>query len=231
MNKQDKKVLEAIRVYVQGTEPVLAPETDESGAISIDVKDLNPDPAEIDIKIGQQIKVKVKEEEPKIKIRVKDRTLVYLQVRKTLDGNYMIYDHPLYDVVLMPRKNKVITFPKKDTTIDAYSSQDSFFDYMMRHGMILPDTVQGGNAYGSLEASYPKNDVVDTLSVFLFVIYNFFKEEVDNMRSALDYSDAADDMLTDPDERDSTELGEVPQSDKKGSIDPGLRPYGLIYRI
>ena len=231
MNKQDKKVLEAIRVYVQGEEPLAAAPTEDAPTLSVDVRDLTPDPAKIDIKIGQQVKIKVKEEEPKIKIRVKDRTLVYLQVRKTLDGNYMIYDHPLYDVVLMPRKNKVITFPKKDTTIDAYSSQDSFFDYMMRHGMILPDTVQGGNAYGSLEASYPKNDVVDTISIFLFVIYNFFKEEVDDMRSALDYSDAAEDMLTNPDERDSTELGEVPHSKKKGSIEPGIRPYGLIYRI
>jgi len=231
MNKQDKKVLEAIRVYVQGTEPMAAPGTEGPLSISIDVKDLNPDPAEIDVKIGKQIKLKVKEEEPKIKIRVKDRTLVYLQVRRTLDGNYMIYDHPLYDVVIMPRKNKVITFPKKDTIIDAYSSQDSFFDYMMRHGMILPDTVQGGNAYGSLEASYPKNDVVDTISVFLFVIYNYFKDEVGDMRSALDYSEDAEDMMTDPDEKDSTELGEVPHSKKKGSIEPGLRPYGLIYRI
>ena len=115
MNKQDKKVLEAIRVYVQGEEPLAAAPTEDAPTLSVDVRDLTPDPAKIDIKIGQQVKIKVKEEEPKIKIRVKDRTLVYLQVRKTLDGNYMIYDHPLYDVVLMPRKNKVITFPKKDT--------------------------------------------------------------------------------------------------------------------
>ena len=231
MKKQGKKVLEAIRVYVQGSEPTARPEVEEPSSISVDVKDLTPDPAEIDIKIGKQVKLKVKEEEPKIKIRVKDRTLVYLQVRRTLDGNYMIYDHPLYDVVLMPRKNKVVTFPKKDTTIDAYSSQDHFFDYMMRHGMILPDTVQGGNAYGSLEAIYPKSDVVDTISVFLFVIYNYFKEEIDDIRSALDYSDDVEDMMIDPDEKDSTELGEVPHSKKKGSIEPGIRPYGLIYRI
>ena len=231
MNERDKKVLEAIRVYVQGSEPAAAPEVEESPSISVDIEDLTPEPAEIDVKIGKQIKLKVKEEEPKIKVRVKSRTLVYLKVRRTLDGNYMVYDHPLYDVVIMPRKNKIVTFPKKDTIIDAYSSQDNFFDHMMRHGMILPDSVQGGNAYGSLEAIYPKSDVVDTISAFLFIIYNYFKEEVDDIRSALDYSEEIEDMVTDPDEKDSTELGEVPHAKKKGSIEPGIRPYGLIYRI
>jgi len=40
------------------------------------------------------------------------------------------------------------------------------------------------------------------------------------------------DLMTyhlDPDEEDSTELGEVPQSDTKGSLDHRTRPYGYQY--
>ena len=33
--------------------------------------------------------------------------------------------------------------------------------------------------------------------------------------------------LTDPTDADSTPLGEVPQEPRKGSIVPGVNPYGL----
>ena len=37
------------------------------------------------------------------------------------------------------------------------------------------------------------------------------------------------DSLLDPDEEDSTELGEIPHSSQKGSMDPRVRPYGYMY--
>ena len=36
-------------------------------------------------------------------------------------------------------------------------------------------------------------------------------------------------FLLDPSEEDSTELGEGPHADKKGSADPRMRPYGYQY--
>ena len=32
-----------------------------------------------------------------------------------------------------------------------------------------------------------------------------------------------------PDEENSTELGEIPHSSQKGSMDPRVRPYGYMY--
>ena len=47
-----------------------------------------------------------------------------------------------------------------------------------------------------------------------------------------EYEQMYDDSLTHPDKEDSTELGEVPQDEKKGSIRPyifGAYPYGGYY--
>ena len=57
------------------------------------------------------------------------------------------------------------------------------------------------------------------------------KDEVAEVKAALMYADELEDSYTDPDDEESTELGEVPHKEKKGSIDPGYKPYGLIYRL
>jgi len=177
------------------------------------------------------IKVRVKAEPPSVKINIKDPIRVYLQIRRSVGGNYMIFDHPLFDVVIQPKTNKIVTFSKRTVSTDPYPSQDKFFDYLMRKGMIEGDSVQGGNVFGSLEATYPVNDDVDTIEALLLVIYYFMKDEVADVKAALMYADEIEDSYTEPDEEDSTELGEVPHKEKKGSIDPGYKPYGLIYRL
>jgi len=230
MNEKRQEVIEAIRVFVRDDAvPTIAEE--EQIKVPVSVVGLTPEPADVDVKVGKEINIKVKEENPKIKIKVREPLLVYLQVRRSLDGNYMIFDHPLFDIVIMPRKNKIVTFSKRGALIDSYPSQDKFFDYLMRKGLVLADTIQSGNVYSSLEAAYPINDNVDTIEALLLVIYNFLKEEVKDVNSALDYAEDVEELYIDPDEEDSTELGEVPHAEKKGSIDPGYRPYGLVYRI
>jgi hypothetical protein len=47
-----------------------------------------------------------------------------LKARKTLDGNIMIFDHEEMDIVLMPRKNKIVTFAKNDFSETVYSAQN-----------------------------------------------------------------------------------------------------------
>ena len=172
----------------------------------------------------------VKKAEP-IKIQFKEQIKVDLNLRKALNGDYMIFDHPLFDIVLMPKKNKIVTFIRKNSKIEAYSSQDEFFEFLRRKGMIIPDTIQGGNVYGSLEASYPINNDADTIQMFLHLIYNYMKEKGNSLAKALDYEEDVEDFYSEPSEEDSTELGEVPHAEKKGSIDPGRKPYGLIYRL
>tara|TARA_R110002020_G_scaffold94965_2_gene228099 strand:- start:619 stop:1230 length:612 start_codon:yes stop_codon:yes gene_type:complete len=184
-----------------------------------------------EVPVDPSYKIKIKKTAKPIKIKVEEPIQVYLKIRKTLAGDYIIFDHPLFDTVLMPGKNKIVTFTKKNISIDPYPSQDKFFDYLMRRGVIDSDSVQGGNVFGSLEAKYPINDEVDTLETLLLVIYYFMKEDIESIKSALDYSDEIEDLYTTPEDEETTELGEVPHSEKKGSIDPGYRPYGLIYRL
>tara|TARA_Y100000593_G_scaffold94239_1_gene192356 strand:+ start:3368 stop:3979 length:612 start_codon:yes stop_codon:yes gene_type:complete len=181
--------------------------------------------------VDPSYKIKVKKTEKPVKIKIEEPLRVYMKIRKTLAGEYIIFDHPLFDTVIMPNKNKIVTFTKKNISIDPYPSQDKFFDFLMRRGVIIPDSVQGGNVFGSLEAKYPINDDVDTLETLLLVVYYFMKEDIESIKSALDYSDEIEDLYTEPEDEDSTELGEVPHKEKKGGIDPGYRPYGLIYRL
>jgi hypothetical protein len=194
---------------------------------------------EIKVKVEEQesgnIKISVKEPEPEeIKVAVKPvpYETIELDVRKTLDNNYIIYDHPLFDIVINPDKKRITTFIKRYLKTDPYPHQDVFFDYLLRKGVILPDSVKGGNIFGSLEATYPANKKIDVLKGILLSIYFYLIKELPRLRAALDYDLEVDDSLTDPSEKDSTEYGEVPQKKRKGTMDPFYtQNSGLLYRI
>ena len=175
-----------IRVVVSSVEP-------EKGAIKLRISEPPPPPP--------GVKIKVEPKDVSIKLQIKEPIKVYLKVRSTLYCNYIIYDHPLYDIVVMPSKNKIMTFVRADAKVDPYPSQNKLFNFFRYKGIIAPETVQGGNIYGSLEAIYPVNDKVDTLEVILLAIYDFLKDEVPDITSAIEFENAID------------------------------KPYGLIYRI
>ena len=194
---------------------------------------------EVKIRVEEQpsgdIKISVKEPEPdEIKIEVKPipHKTIELDVRRTLDNNYIIYDHPLFDIVINPDKKRITTFIKRYLKADPYPHQDVFFDYLLRKGVILPDSVKGGNLFGSLEATYPANKKIDVVKSVLLSIYLYLIDELPSLKRALDYDLEVEDSLTDPSEEDSTEYGEVPQKRKKGTMDPfNTQHYGLLYRI
>ena len=186
---------------------------------------------DVKIKIGSEVSVALKKAFKPFKVDIKFPTTIKLNLRRALNGDYLIYDHPLFDIVIMPTKNKIVSFRKRDTQIDPYPSQDKYLDYLMRLGMIVQDSIQGGNVYGSLEAVYPINDKVDTIQALLLATYNFLKDEKELFGAVEEIEEEYEDRLLDPEAEDSTELGEVPQAAKKGSIDPNSLPYGLIYRI
>ena len=72
---------------------------------------------------------------------------------------------------------------------------------------------------------------MDTIQALLLATYNFLKDEKELFSAVEEFEEEYEDRLLDPEAEDSTELGEVPQAAKKGSIDPNSLPYGLIYRI
>ena len=145
---------------------------------------------------------------------------VSLKIRRGLDGRLMITDHDHIDIVLLPDKQKVISFAKQDFSDIVYETQNRLFNYLVDKGMCAPESVQGGNVYGSLEAKILplKQSEIPIEHLFSLNIQKWLNKEMPALEMDKEYSERFTDMLTEPDSIDSTELGEVPQEEDKGSI-------------
>ena len=177
------------------------------------------------------IDVEIKAAPPAPSPPEKPQKVVELDMRRSLDGNLMIFDHEDIDIVLVPTTNKIIAFPKELMEDRVYATQDRFFYFLRKKGVINPETVKGGSVYGSFEAtiSKPIEEGVSAPQVALSVIDKFIKEEKPYFRKYHELEDEWEKELTDPSNMDSTALGEVPQASKKGSLRPGYirGPYGM----
>lgn len=156
---------------------------------------------------------------------------IKMNARKTLDGNIMVYDHPNIDIVIIPSKNKIVSMPKKSYYHDTYPVQKRFFDFLESKGATVLGSTRGGVVYNSLETYYPTNEELDVLQVILLLTKKFLEEETENSLTEKEYEEEVEQLYTNPDDDDSTELGEVPQAKKKGAIDPNYKPYNLLYRF
>ena len=80
------------------------------------------------------------------------------------------------------------------------------------------DSIQGGNVYGSLEATILESKELDATKMVLLNISKW----MDSERPYFEAMQAHDDMMMnrvlEPDEEHATELGEVPHEEEKGSI-------------
>ena len=87
---------------------------------------------------------------------------------------------------------------------------------------ISPGTVQGGNVHGALEGVFleAQNPDFPTADLSVLSIGKFLEEERPSYVFQKAYEEEIEDMYVDPNSQDSTELGEVPQAVKKGSIQP-----------
>ena len=106
------------------------------------------------------IKIKIKHEEDKVKViihRKKHKPLEViipfsLVIRRTIDGEILILDHPEIDISIVPKEAKVIVFTKEHLDTESYGYADEFFKYLHKKRVIKPETIKSGNFYGSLEA-------------------------------------------------------------------------------
>ena len=167
----------------------------------------------------------------KITIGSEIQETISINARKSLDGNLMIFDHKDIDIVLMPGKRKVLSFAKDMFTEKVYEAQDRLFEFLRNKGVILYESVQVGNIYGSMEAhiSESKDIEIDSIQSVLFSIHNFLTEERFNFERSEQYREDYDEDLLSPDSESSTELGEVPHEERQGSLIPGYirGPYGM----
>jgi hypothetical protein len=156
---------------------------------------------------------------------------VELNARKTLEGNLLIMDHDIIDIVLLPESYKILTFPKSQSIEDAYGTQTRFFDFLADKGTIQRDSVQGGNIFNSIEGIIPENKKINSLQAAVYVISEFLADEADARVTAEQYEKDLEKYFTEPGDRDSTELGEVPQEAEKGAMVPGYYYIPLRYKM
>ncbi|NCX94745.1 MAG: hypothetical protein EBX40_08720, partial [Gammaproteobacteria bacterium] len=151
--------------------------------------------------------------------------------RKTLDNNIVIYDHPLIDIVIIPSKNKIFTVPKDVPNSDTYPAQDRYFKFLDKKGVLVKGTIRSGAILNSLESFYPPNDKIDVMQVVLLLTKRFLEKEMEFINIAKNYEENVEDMYVNPDEEDTTELGEVPQKPRKGHVNIYQTAYGILYRV
>ena len=148
-----------------------------------------------------------------------------LKIRRTMDNNIMISDHPDVDIVLMIASEKIVV----------YDVQNRLFRFLVRKGVVNPETVRAGNVYGSMEGVVLGSAEQDRfLPLVIMNISKFIEEERPYFEYIEKYKQMEDDELLDPDAADSTDLGEVPQAAEKGGIRPGYgrgSPYFLSYML
>jgi hypothetical protein len=182
----------------------------------------------ITIKVGDQEK---KEQGPKMpeSIKIKVGPIPYgikpkqasmtLMARKTLEGNVMIFDHNEIDIVLMPKKKKIVAFPKELMSEQVYDAQDRLFRFLTKKGIINPETVRGGAVFMSMEAVLPDSKETNVNEMALFSIGKFIEEEKPHFEFEKAYEEAEEERLTEPLPGEYTEFDpEEYHSTSKGSM-------------
>ena len=160
---------------------------------------------------------------------------INLKALKLLNGDIAIMDHEEIDIVLgnsEEGKYKVTALPKKEITDEVYAAQDRLLKFLVNRGVLDASTIRGGNVYGAMEGEVfapPTYMDIDPIEATLFVVSRFINQEREGFQVSRDWKQAVEDRWTDPDEDETTELGDVPHKVKKGQLDPNWPPYRQFY--
>ena len=156
-----------------------------------------------------------------------------MDIRKAINGDLMIFDHGDIDIILSPSTNKVVAFPKETMNDLVYGAQNRLFAHLRKRGIVIGESIQAAAFCGAFEAQLQKpfKESISSAKMALVNISQFINEERPYFESTEAIVAMADDELLHPDNADSTELGDVPQSTEKGSIRPGYvrDSYALNY--
>ena len=185
------------------------------------------------INISDSEKEEIVEEESAVKIKVtpsdkdvgieviEEKKIEFnLKLRSAMNGDLIILDHKDIDIVLQQKDGKIITFAKDTISDYTYGAEARLMEYMRKRGILEYDSIQGGNIYGSLEGKLMESaeSKVEVNKVALLVISEWMTTEDSYLKGSTAYDDMSDDHLLSPDGEYSTELGEVPAEEQKGSI-------------
>jgi len=175
------------------------------------------EPSTIKVKIVKSDSEEVPDDDGvKIEVVEKDRIEAKLKLRSAINGDLMILDHKDIDIVIKQGEKKIVAFAKETLSDLVYGAEARLLEYLRRNGLIEIDSIQGGNIYGSLEGKLQEGK--KTVEVTLMKISEWMETEEPMMSGRTGYDDMQDDHLLSPDGEFSTELGEVPHEEEKGSI-------------
>jgi len=174
--------------------------------------------------------IKVSIAEPPLRVSINDpKKHVYefkLNIRRTLNGDLMIFDHNDIDIIILKEKKKIVAFAKDMMSDVVYGAENRLFNHLRKQGIIAYDSIQGGNVYGSMEGlmlEMKGDKQPETLDYVLYQISEWMNTERPYFESVESYEDMIDNNVLNPDEENSTELGEVPHEEEKG----GIRSHGM----
>ena len=172
-------------------------------SINIDLLGLEPEKDSIKIDVAQENKEELQFE---------------LVIRSAINGDLMILEHKDIDIIIKQKEKKIVAFPKDLMTDVVYGAESRMLEYLKKNGVLVFDSIQGGNVYGSMEAQIMDSDTVHPIKAALYSLSEWFKTEQPYISGTTAYDQMQDDSLIDPSNEESTELGEVPAEEKKGSI-------------
>ena len=96
-------------------------------------------------------------------IVVRDR-----DIRQTLGGDYVIYDHPDIDIVIMPKMKKIVAFPKDKISDLTYDTESRLFDYLTKKGIHIIDNRNTSNPINIAFIVLPGNYDIATKGDYLY---------------------------------------------------------------
>lgn len=164
---------------------------------------------------------------------VKETIRLEMDVRKSISGDLMIFDHGDIDIVLSASTNKVTAFPKEAMNDLVYGAQNRLFAFLRKRGVIVAESIQAGAFCGAMEGTLQKpfKEGIESAKLALINLNSFIEDERPYFESLEAIIAGDDNALIHPDKEHSTELGEVPQSTDQGSIRQGMvrDPYSLSY--
>ena len=177
----------------------------------------------INITVGSPVEEKPPSSKPIAKIE--------LQLRRSVNGDYYISDHADIDIIIIKEKKKVLTIAKDLMSELVYGAQDRLFKFLVQKGLVAPDSIQGGSVYGSMEATLLDSQDLNVINMAILNISKWIDEERPYFEFLEKYDEMETDYFTEPTEEESTELGEVPHAETKGTLRPGYNygPYWQSY--
>ena len=171
------------------------------------------------------VKVTVKapnKEDKTINVEVKGKEYLdyafELKIREALNGDFLIFDHSDIDIVILKAQKKIVAFAKDLMTESVYGAEARLFDFLRKKGVIMYDSVQGGNVYGSLEGKIIESKDHDVYEISIINIAEWMGSEKPLMDDSKEYEDIVDNMFANPNDNETTELGEIPHEEEKGSM-------------